>query len=174
MVFLVASVMMACKCWGNGRPDSVAAQGGPPAARWSRGGQWLLLSSRSVVFDSVTPWTAAFQAPLSFTVSQSLLKFMSIESVMLSNHLILCCPLLLLPSIFPSIVFPGGSDGKESACNAGDQGSIPGSGTSLGEGKERQYYSSILAWRIPRTEEPGGLYSLWGCKELDWVTNTLT
>ena len=43
------------------------------------------------------------QASLSFTISQSLLRFMSIESVMLSNHLILCCPLLHLPSIFPSI-----------------------------------------------------------------------
>ena len=45
----------------------------------------------------------ACQAFLSFTISQSLLKFMSTESVMLSNHLILCCPLLLLPSVFPSI-----------------------------------------------------------------------
>ena len=51
----------------------------------------------------MTPWTAAHQAPLSSTISQSLLRCMSIESVMLSNHLILCCPLLLLPSIFPSI-----------------------------------------------------------------------
>ena len=51
----------------------------------------------------VTPWTAAHQASLSFTISQSLLKFMSIESVMLSNHLILCHPLLLLPSVFPII-----------------------------------------------------------------------
>ena len=51
----------------------------------------------------VTPWTAARQASLSFTISQSLLKLMSIESVMPSNHLILCRPLLLLPSIFPSI-----------------------------------------------------------------------
>ena len=51
----------------------------------------------------VTSWTAALQAPLSFTVSQSFLQFMSIESVMVSNHLILCHPLLLLPSIFPSI-----------------------------------------------------------------------
>ena len=51
----------------------------------------------------VTPWTAARQAYLSITNSQSLLKLMSIESVMPSNHLILCCPLLLLPSIFPSI-----------------------------------------------------------------------
>ena len=52
----------------------------------------------------LTPWTAAHQAPLSSTgVCWSFLKVMSIESVMLSNHLILCCPFLLLPSIFPSI-----------------------------------------------------------------------
>ena len=50
-----------------------------------------------------TPWTAACQASLSFTISQSLLKLMSIELVIPSNHLILCHPLLLLPSIFPSI-----------------------------------------------------------------------
>ena len=53
--------------------------------------------------DSVTPWTAACQASLSITSSQSLLKLMSIESVMQSNHLILCHPLLLPPSIFPRI-----------------------------------------------------------------------
>ena len=53
--------------------------------------------------DYYNPWTAAFQASLSITNSQSLLKLMPIESVMLSNHLILCRPLLLLPSIFPSI-----------------------------------------------------------------------
>ena len=51
----------------------------------------------------VTPRTAACQASMSFTVSRSLLKFMPIELMMLSNHLILCRPLLLLPSIFPSI-----------------------------------------------------------------------
>ena len=51
----------------------------------------------------VTPWTAACQASLSITNSRSSLKVMSIESVMPSNHLILCRPLLLLPSIFPSI-----------------------------------------------------------------------
>ena len=50
-----------------------------------------------------TPWTAPCQASLSITISQSSLKLMSIESVMPSSHLILCCPLLLLPSIFPSI-----------------------------------------------------------------------
>ena len=49
-----------------------------------------------------TPWAAAHQAFLSYTVSQSLFKVMSIESVMPSDHLIFCCPLLLLPSIFPS------------------------------------------------------------------------
>ena len=51
----------------------------------------------------VAPWTAACQASLSITNSQSLLKLMSIELVMPSNHLIPCCPLLLLSSIFPSI-----------------------------------------------------------------------
>ena len=58
--------------------------------------------SHSVMSDSVTPWTAACQASLSITNYQSLLKLMSIESVMPSNHLILCHPLYLLPSIFPS------------------------------------------------------------------------
>ena len=51
----------------------------------------------------LTPWTAACQASLSLTISQSLPKFMSIESMMPSIHLILCCPLLLLPSNFPQI-----------------------------------------------------------------------
>ena len=51
----------------------------------------------------MSEWTAAYQVPLSFTVSQSLLKLMFIESMMPSNHLILCCPFLLLPSIFPRI-----------------------------------------------------------------------
>ena len=61
------------------------------------------VQSVSYVQLFVTPWTAAHQASLSFTNSRSLLKLMSIESVMPSNHLILCRPLLLLPSIFPSI-----------------------------------------------------------------------
>ena len=59
--------------------------------------------SRSVVSDSVTPWTVAHQAFLSITNSRSLLKLMSIESVMPSNHLILCRHLLLPPLIFSSI-----------------------------------------------------------------------
>ena len=53
--------------------------------------------------DSATPWTEACQASLPYIISWSLLKLMSIESVMPSNYLILCRPLLLLPSIFPSI-----------------------------------------------------------------------
>ena len=65
---------------------------------------WISVQfSHSVVSNSATPWTAACKASLSITNSQSLLKLMSIESVMPSNHLILCRPLLLLPSIFPSI-----------------------------------------------------------------------
>ena len=63
----------------------------------------LLLFCGSFVSGSMTPWTAARQASLSFSISRNLLKFMSVESVMPSKHLILCCPLLLLPSIFPSI-----------------------------------------------------------------------
>ena len=59
--------------------------------------------SRSVVSHSATPWTAAHQASLSITNSRSLLKLISIVSVMPSNHLILCRPVLLPPSIFPSI-----------------------------------------------------------------------
>ena len=168
--------------------------------------------SRSVVSDSATPWTEAHQASLSMTNSQSLLKLMPAESVMSSHHLILCHPLLLLLSIFPSIrvfssesvlcikwskywsfgfsispsneysglislgwtgewtlrmrllispgtldsslcfiyprilhnvlCFPCGSTGKESACNAGDLGSIPGLGRSLGEAKGYPFQNS--------------------------------
>ena len=66
--------------------------------------KWLSLFSHLVVSNSLWPQgLAAHQASLSFTISQSLLKLMSIESVMPSNHLILCHPLLLLPSVFPSI-----------------------------------------------------------------------
>ena len=65
----------------------------------------VVVQSLSHVWLFVTPWTAARQASLTITISQSLLRLMSIESVMPSNHLILCCPLLLLPSVFPSISF---------------------------------------------------------------------
>jgi len=171
----------------------------------------LLLFSHVQLFP--TPWTGACQAPLSSTVSQSLLKFMSIESVMLSNHLIFCRPFLFLSSIFPSIRvfssesvlrlrllfscsvlsislqshglqharlpcpspspgacsnscplsqschatisssvipfscffnFPGGSDGKAFAYNAGDPGSIPGSGRFSGKGNGNPLQYSCL------------------------------
>ena len=73
---------------------------------WGQG-LWYLLYSFSVSAGDtrgfVTPWTETHQAFLSITISQSFLKFMPTESVMPSNNLILCCPLLLLPSIFPSI-----------------------------------------------------------------------
>ena len=62
-----------------------------------------LVQSLSCVQLFATPWTAARQASQSFTISRILLKLMSVESVMPSNHLVLCHPLLLLPSIFPSI-----------------------------------------------------------------------
>ena len=65
--------------------------------------QFSSVESLSHVQLFATPWTAAHQASLSITNSQSLLKLMSIKSVMPSNHLILCHPLLLLPSVFPSI-----------------------------------------------------------------------
>ena len=63
----------------------------------------VVVQSLSHVRLFATPWTAARQASLSFNISWSLLKFMSIKSVMPANHLILCHPLLLLPSVFPSI-----------------------------------------------------------------------
>ena len=64
---------------------------------------FVVVQSLSYVQLFETPWTAAHQASLSFTISWILLKFMTIESVMLSNHLMHCCPLLFLPSIFLSI-----------------------------------------------------------------------
>ena len=65
--------------------------------------QFSLVQSLSYVWFFTTPWTAALQASLSITSSQSLLKRMPIESVMSSNHLILCHPFRFLPSVFPNI-----------------------------------------------------------------------
>ena len=80
-------------------------------------GEMLLLFSHSVMLDSAAPWTAAYQAPLSFTISQSLLRFMSIESVMPSNHLILCHSLLFLPSIFASVRVFSSESGLHIRCS---------------------------------------------------------
>ena len=77
-----------------------------PLCNWSTWNLFLyviVVQLLSHVWLLVTPWTAACQTSLSFTISQSLLKLMSIDSVMPSNHLVLCHPLLLMPSIFPSI-----------------------------------------------------------------------
>ena len=70
-----------------------------PLCRWQPSS---VVQSLNRVGLLVTPWTAARQASLSFTISWSLLKLMSTESVMPSNHLTLCHPLLLLPAVFPS------------------------------------------------------------------------
>ena len=77
-------------------PGKFGIQQAPP-------GYHRVVVVQSLCLTLVTPWTAARQVPLSSTVSWSLSKFMSIESMMPSNHLILCLPLLLLPSISPSI-----------------------------------------------------------------------
>ena len=88
-------------------PLPTAAVGRATVSFCHQSKQWGLLCSSvqslSHVRLSVTPWTAAHEASLSFTNSQSLLKLMSIKSVMPSNRLILCFPLLLPPSIFPNI-----------------------------------------------------------------------
>ena len=67
---------------------------------------FIIIQSLRHVWLFATPWTAARQVSLSFTISQSLLKFMSIESMMPSNHLILCRPLLFLPSFSASRSYP--------------------------------------------------------------------
>ena len=74
---------------------------------------FIVVKLLSHVWLFVTPWTAACQASLSFIISQSLLKLMSIELMISSNHLILCCPFLLLPSVFPSI---GISSNEQALC----------------------------------------------------------
>ena len=93
----------------QGKPFLAAlAQRGPPGVSSRRqeaalGHMIVVVQSLSGVRYFVTPWTKAHQASLSITISQSLFKLMSTESMMPSKHLILCYPLLLLLSIFPSI-----------------------------------------------------------------------
>ena len=107
--------MFSCslRSWGTASPGSrfllpgftcqvrkgVCVCENPPRARCT----CIVVQSLSCFQLFATPWIAARQASLSLTISQSLLKLMSIKSVMPSNHLLLCHPLLLLPSIFPRI-----------------------------------------------------------------------
>ena len=101
--------LLHCLHYGDPRPQqgrlltTLAWPLSPGPSRCCTAEGRFLSFSRSVASDSVTPWTAAHQASLSPTISQSLLKLTSIESVKPSNHLIHCHPLLLLHSIFPSI-----------------------------------------------------------------------
>ena len=93
-----------------------------------------------------TPWTASHQASLSTTNSRSLLKLMSIKSVMPSNHLILCCPLLLLPSIFPSIrSFPMSQFFASDGQNIGVSFSVSPSNQHLGLISFRMDWLDLLA-----------------------------
>ena len=101
LAFGFQGVIILCD-WGTWKP---------PASLCHHDYHLIQFSLFSCLFSSVpqsctlfaTPWTEAPQTSLSFTISRSLLKLMSFQLVMPSNHLILCCPLLLLPSIFPSI-----------------------------------------------------------------------
>ena len=90
-----------CKEWSA--PNVSNAERGTPCSGVSRNAFFSSVQLLSRVWLFATPWTAERQASLSITNSQSLLKLMCIESVMPSNHFILCHPLLLPPSIFPSI-----------------------------------------------------------------------
>ena len=124
---------------------------------------------------SATPWTAARQASPSLTISQSLPKSVSIESVMPSNHLILCHPLPLCLQSFPvwgsypvNWIFTSGGQ----SIGAMQETRIWSLGREDPLKKERATHSSILAWRIPQTEEPGGIQSI-GSQRVrhNWVTS---
>ena len=153
----------------------------------------LVVQSLSCVRLFVTPWTATCQASLFFTISRSLLKLTSFESVMLSNHLILCHPLLFLPFLIAQLVK------KKPPAIQVDPGSTPGSGRSTGEGigyPLQYFWASLvvqLVKNLPALQRPGfdpwvgkipwrrewlttpgfwpgefhRLYSPWGCKESD-------
>ena len=88
---------------GNLHPQRIQTKGEIGSGTFGRWEHIIVAQSLSHVPLFATPWTVVGQPSLSITNSQSLLKLMSTESMMSSNHLILCCPLLLLPSVFPSI-----------------------------------------------------------------------
>ena len=112
--------------------------------------QIVVVRSLSRVCLFVTPWTAARQSPLSSTFSQSLLKFMAIESVMLSNHLILCHPHLLLLQIFPasksfpmSWLYASGGQCWSFSFSIGPSFSL-----AIYPGMELLYHMVILLWIV--------------------------
>ena len=125
----------------------------------------------------MTPWTAARHASLSITSSQSLLKVMSIESVMPSNHLILCHLLLLLPSIFPSIrVFSNESvlhikwpKYWSFSFSISPSNEYSGLISFRFDLPAMAPHSSTLAWRIPWMEEPGMLQSMGSQRLSDFI-----
>ena len=123
----------------------------------------VCMFGHSLMSNFATPWNAARQASLSFTISWSLLKLMPIESMMASNHLILCPPLLLLPSIFSSItVFSS----EWALCIRWPKywsfsfNISPSNEHFHALEKEMATHSSVLAWRIPGMREPDGLPSM--------------
>ena len=118
-----------------------------------------------------TPWTAACQASPSSTISWSLLKLLSVELVMLSNHLILCCPFSSCPQYFPtSEFFPMSrlfSSGGQSIGASEGHLATPKRSSSVKWGvviftseKAMATHSSILAWKIPWAKEPGRMQSM--------------
>jgi len=147
---------------------------------------WLIilfvaLQSLSHVWLFATPWTAVRQAFLSFTISRSLLKPKCTESVMSPNHLVLYHPLVLLPSIFPSIrVFSNESVlhiqwPKYWSFSLSISPSSEYSGLTsfrIDSEKAMTPHSTTLAWKIPWTKEPGRLRSmgLWRVRH-DWATS---
>ena len=137
---------------------------------------WLL----SCIWLFVIPWTVACQASLSFTISWSLLKLMSTESVMPSNQLVLCHPLLLPTSIFPSIrVFPNELAPHirwpkywNFSFNINPSNEYSGLiSFRIDSEKVMAPHSSTLAWKIPWTEEPGRLCSMGLWRGGHWATS---
>ena len=185
------SSVLAWRIPGKGEPGGLPSMGSHRVRHdWSNlaaAASIQSVQSLSRVQLFVMPWTASRQVSLSIANSQSLLKLMSIESVMPSNHLILCHPLLLLPSIFPSIRVFSNESVPRIRCPKywnfsfnispyneylglisfkmdlfdllGAQGTLK-SFLQHHSSKAMAPHSSTLAWKIPWTEEPGGLQSM--------------
>ena len=142
---------------------------------------FVVLQSLSRVWPFATPWTAVRQAFLSFTICRSLSKLKSTESVMPSNQLVLCHPLVLLPSIFPSVrVFSNElvlhiRRPKYWRFSLSISPSSEYSGLTsfrIDSEKVMAPHSSTLAWKIPWIEEPGRLQYMGSLRVgHDWATS---